>query len=73
MKNPGDGAGLHPHPLKQSRRAAAASEVLPDLPGLLKSVGFSADIVPVFEVLYVHACFAGMAMSAALRHLPMPR
>ncbi|RJF95355.1 cytosine permease [Noviherbaspirillum saxi] len=47
--------------------------VLPNLPGFLKAAGFIPATLPVFEVLYTYAWFVGLAISAVLYALLMPR
>jgi len=47
--------------------------VLPNLPGFLKAAGFIATTAPIFEVLYTYAWFVGLAISALLYFLLMPR
>jgi NCS1 family nucleobase:cation symporter-1 len=47
--------------------------VLPNLPGFLKAAGFSASTAPVFETLYTYAWFVGLAISAIVYYVLMPR
>jgi NCS1 family nucleobase:cation symporter-1 len=47
--------------------------VLPNLPGFLKAAGFIASTAPVFETLYTYAWFVGLAISAVIYYVLMPR
>lgn len=47
--------------------------VLPNLPGFLKAAGFISSTLPVFETLYTYAWFVGLAISAVVYALLMPR
>ncbi|MFC7513849.1 NCS1 family nucleobase:cation symporter-1 [Herbaspirillum sp. GCM10030257] len=47
--------------------------VLPNLPGFLKAAGFISSTLPVFETLYTYAWFVGLAISAVIYALLMPR
>jgi nucleobase:cation symporter-1, NCS1 family len=47
--------------------------VLPNLPGFLKAAGFIAGSAPIFDVLYTYAWFVGLAISAVVYYLLMPR
>ncbi|WP_414691787.1 NCS1 family nucleobase:cation symporter-1 [Noviherbaspirillum sp.] len=47
--------------------------VLPNLPGFFKAAGFVGSVAPVFEVLYTYAWFVGLAISAVVYYLLMPR
>ena len=47
--------------------------VLPNLPGFMKAAGFIASTPPVFETLYTYAWFVGLAISAVIYYVLMPR
>lgn len=47
--------------------------VLPNLPGFLKAAGFIASTAPVFDTLYTYAWFVGLAISAVIYYVLMPR
>jgi len=47
--------------------------VLPNLPGFLKAAGFIAATAPLFELLYTYAWFVGLAISAVVYYVLMPR
>jgi NCS1 family nucleobase:cation symporter-1 len=47
--------------------------VLPNLPGFLQTAGFIDGVAPLFEVLYTYAWFVGLAISALVYYLLMPR
>ena len=47
--------------------------VLPNLPGFLKAAGFIAETAPIFDVLYTYAWFVGLAISAVIYFMLMPR
>jgi nucleobase:cation symporter-1, NCS1 family len=53
--------------------AALVIGVLPNLPGFLKAAGFIANTAPVFELLYTYAWFVGLAISAVVYMVLMPR
>jgi len=52
---------------------AMLAGVLPNLPGFLKVAGFIGSTAPIFETLYTYAWFVGLAISAAVYYLLMPR
>ncbi|HVK93096.1 MAG TPA: NCS1 family nucleobase:cation symporter-1 [Noviherbaspirillum sp.] len=47
--------------------------VLPNLPGFLKAAGLIAATAPLFELLYTYAWFVGLAISAVVYYVLMPR
>lgn len=45
----------------------------PNLPGFFKAAGFVASTAPIFETLYTYAWFVGLAISAVVYLLLMPK